>query len=217
MHDLIFLPLLPFAVLFAFGVYLTSKVQSVFMKQMAMKIGFTYQAKGDVASVFGVALSAGHSRTMKDVLVGNYNDRLMRIYELSQRVGYGKHSRTELSTVFEFTLRAHVAHTALRPINSTSSKVEDSKEIALEGNFSEHFGLQITEGFDSEIRVILQPDLMHELIEKFSSYRLEIKKDHFYVITKRISNKELFLETYAHSQYLATRLIPLIESVGTKK
>lgn len=213
---MVFLLALPFLLPALYIMNIANRIQPFFMHQMAKSIGFSYAPKGVPEGIRGVHLGKGHSMAVRDLIQGSHNGRSFRMYEFTQTIGHGKGSQRSTYSVFETTLSTTVPKILLFTETPLSIMGAGLQKVVLEGDFGKKFSLFITDGFDSEIRVIFPPDIMHVFIEKFHSYRLEICDNHLYLISARIHTRKRFLETLEFFNYIEDNMITHIESVGSK-
>ena len=218
--------LLPLIVLsWPVGIYTHFKLQMqhLFMQQIAQVLGFTYAGKGDLTSVTSKILNAGHDNKMDDAMVGIYQGYPMRVYNYTFTIEYGKSAHTKEYTVFELTFDKKLPDIVLRPVMSLSiggfsvtPNISSSNEtsVRLEGDFNKYFNLETPKGYDMEIRVIFQPDLMAELIDKYQRYSVEIFQNKLYVFATTLTKKTDFLATHDLIDSLFTKILPYIQEVG---
>jgi hypothetical protein len=166
-----------------------SKARHELMKQVAASIGFTYAESLDFDDPKGgFTFSAGHSKSLGDIMTGVYRDFPMRIYTYTFITGYGKNQTTHHRSIVELNYGKALPHIYL----SSNSFINDllsgdlvsmnAKKVTLEGDFNEHFTLYIEGDADVEVREIFQPDFMQELIEKYSEYRIELSGNFVYIV-----------------------------------
>ncbi len=215
------LPLLTLTWPAAIYAHFRFQMQQIFMQQIALALGLSYVGHGDPASVAATELAAGHDKTMEDVMVGLYEEQPMRIYNYTRTIGYGRGSHTDIYTVFELTLSKSYPDIRLCPSlpflggrMSTSASGEE-KRIELEGDFNNYFSLYAPQGYDVQIRVIFQPDIMAQLIDKYQKYTIEIYQDKLYVLAPSFSKKSDFLATHDLIDSLFTKMVPYIQEAAS--
>jgi hypothetical protein len=103
-------PLLPLAALWSLYAYQFSRVQHLFIQQMAIALGFTYSNFAPSETVSGTFFTLGHSPRLGDVMSGTYKGHPVRIYSYQYTVGYGKDRHTYTYTVFELKHDAPLPH-----------------------------------------------------------------------------------------------------------
>jgi len=213
-------PLIAFAL--PLGLYFLFRVQlqHVFMQQIASAIGFGYQPTGSLRGLQAKFFQLGTSPHIEDVLSGVYRGCPIEIFNYSFSVQHGRSSDTEHYTVFTLKFDGVLPDIALTPrsflaAGSIASAPDADVEIGLEGDFNDYFRLYAPKAFDVEIRVIFQPDLMLELIEKYRSYRIEIAGSRLYVVSPLICNKAKFLAAHELIDRLFDRIVPNLKTVAT--
>ncbi len=216
------------ALMVPFGLYLHFRVQMqhLFMKQIAQALGFSYQSIGDPNTLEGKVFAAGHDKKMEDVISGSYQEYPIQICNYQTVIGSGRSSRTESYAVFALSLDAILPDILLVPgktgsmlgtLNPLDNAPENDTKIYLEGNFSKYFTLYAPKDFEMEIRVIFQPDVMVMLIDKYQSYRIEIKNNKMYVLAPSMTKKQEFLTVHDLIDTLFIRVAPYLKEAGAKE
>ena len=208
--------LLPFVTLFwpaNMYIYYKSQMQHLFTQQIAQVLTFTYAPKGDPATVASTILKAGHDIKMEDVMVGMYQQNPIRIYNYTSTIGYGRGSHTDSYTVFEIAFDKKLPDIVLQPASAFYVS-SDRTIVQLEGDFNKYFNLHAPQGYDMEIRVIFQPDLMADLVDKYRAYSIEIFQNKVYVLAPVLTNKANFLNTHDLMDSLFTKILPSMEEVA---
>lgn len=208
---------------FAFRAYIQSKVQSAFMQQLALAVGFTYEQKGDVSNFKGHFLEIGHSQTIRDVLSGTYRNAPVRIFTYSFTIGYGKNQHTYSYTGFELKTKDNLPEIIIHPKSVTDIigfgdewKPNGTKNISLEGNFNDYFKVYAPENSEIETRQILAPDVMADLIDNYKEFIQEFSGDSMYVIsTKVIQERASFMNLLSLIDKLYDKLMPTLEEMAT--
>jgi hypothetical protein len=212
-------PLIAFALPIGFYLLVRARLQHVFMQQIAGAIGFRYQPTGSLRGLGGKFFQLGTSPEIEDVLCGVYRGRPIEIFNYSFTIQQGRSSHTEHYTIFALTVDGVLPDIALTPrsfliADSIASAPDADVEITLEGDFNKYFHLYAPKAFDVEIRVIFQPDLMMELIEKYQSYRIEIASSRLYVVSPLICNKAKFLAAHDLIDRLFDHMVPNLKEVA---
>ncbi len=211
-------PLVAFALPIGLYLLFRAQLQHLFMQQIARAIGFRYQPTGPLRGLQGKFFQLGTSPHIDDVLSGVYRGCPIEIFNYSVTVQHGRNSQTESYTIFALTFDGVLPDIALTPrsfldAGSIASAPDADVEISLEGDFNEYFRLYAPKAFDVEIRVIFQPDLMLELIEKYRSYRIEIAGSRLYVVSPLICNKAKFLAAHDLIDRLFDHMVPNLKTV----
>jgi hypothetical protein len=212
----------PAAVLFcpaALYTHFKTQMQHLFMRQLAQALKFDYAAAGSLESVEGKIFALGSGRKIEDVLSGTYQGHPIRIFDYAFTIHEGRSSHTERYTIFALAFDCEIPDIALTPKSflsaaTLSTAPDDGIKITLESNFNEHFNLYAPRFFDVEIREILQPDLMAELIDKYQSYRIETAGNTLYVICPLITNKAKFLAAHDLTDNLFARMVPRLLAIA---
>jgi len=209
------------AYLLPIGLYLhfRAQLQHLFMQQIARAIGFRYQPTGSLHGLQAKFFELGSWRQVEDVLCGVYRGCPIEIFNYSFNVQQGKSSHTEHYTIFALTFDGVLPDIALAPrsffaASSIESAPDADVKVSLEGDFNKYFYLYAPKAFDVEIRVIFQPDLMMELIEKYQSYRIEIAGSRLYVVSPAICNKAQFLAAHDLIDRLFDHIVPNLKEVA---
>jgi hypothetical protein len=204
---LLFIPL-------ALFLYFRSVVMKLFLRQLAEAIGFSYVGAAPLESVSGAFFSRGHGQRISGVLSGTYKQHSARIYEYQYTEGYGKSSHTYAFTIFEMKYGATLPHVL---INASSLFAPMSMEkVELEGNFDEIFSVYVDAGKQMEIREILQPDVMQDLIASFKGFSVEIDGETVYVIREQaITDRGAFLSLVALVDKLFDEIIPGLRAAAS--
>jgi len=91
-----------------------------------------------------------------------------------------------------------------RPISERDASpfaagIAGAQEIALEGDFSSHFTLYAPDGYGTDARYLLTPDLMALLVDEAGGYSLEIVDDWLFVYSWHpfTADEELFRRLFA--------------------
>ncbi len=191
--SLVFTPAALIAVLHE---YYRSQVQHVFIRELAIALGFTYAAEGDMSTVVGVFFRMGHDQSITDVMTGRYQEKLVQMYSYQMTIGYGKNSHTYQFTIFELDHGSALPHVLMNKDQFPEALGEWStglEAVRLEGDFNDIFSLYVEKGKQMEVREIFQPDVMQDIMgaEPFS---MEISGTKVYLIRKgAFSSKGAFI------------------------
>ncbi len=220
-----FLPLLPFLVPVVLYWRRRIQMQRIFMQQLAAAIGFSYAPTGDAKSVSGRIFTFGHMPQMSDVFTGSYDGRPARIFRWFFTVGYGKGSHEEAWTIFEITLDRPLPEILLQPLKGTdgaavglfaSWKPAGDEPIMLEGNFNTYFKVYAPQGFDMEIREILEPAFMADLIDRYQSVGFEMSQNRLSIYMFHVlKTRDDFLSFHELVDTLYNRILPSLREVET--
>lgn len=192
------------------------QIQHLFMEQIAQAIGFTHEVRGDATSITGRLLNIGHSKKMEDVISGTYQGYPIRIYDYTYTIGYGKGSHVEHHTIFEVAFDKKLPDIFLQParyVLFSGNTGSDDISVTLEGDFNKYFILYAPKNYDMEIRVIFQPDLMADLIDKYQAYSIEIYENKLSVIAPLLTKKTDFLTTHDLVDSLFTKIFHSLKEV----
>jgi hypothetical protein len=188
------------------------------MQQIARAIGFRYQPTGSLRGLRAKFFQLGTSPRIEDVLSGVYRGYPIEIFNYGFTVQHGRSSHRETYTIFALQFDGVLPDIALTPrsllvAGSLAGAPDADVEVTLEGDFNEYFTLYAPKAYDVDIRVIFQPDLMLELIEKYRSYRIEIAGSRIYVVSPLICNKAKFLAAHDLIDRLFERIVPNLKAV----
>jgi hypothetical protein len=116
----------------------------------------------------------------------SYQNYPVRLFDLSFRVGSGKHERVHTSTVYEMTLPQQFPLMIIAAKEGIASWVERFssqrvERVKLEGNFNNTFTTYAESGAQMEIRVILSPDDMALLIDEMSEHSFVFSENKVFV------------------------------------
>jgi hypothetical protein len=213
-------PLIAFALPIGLYLLLRTQLQHLFMQQIARAIGFRYQPTARLRGLDAKFFQLGMSPHIEDVLSGVYRGCPIEIFNYSFTVQQGRSSHAETYTIFTLTFDGVLPDIVLTPRSlleaaSIATAPDGDVEVSLEGDFNDYFHLYAPKAFDVEIRVIFQPDLMLELIEKYRSYRIEIAGSRLYVVSPTICNKAKFLAAHDLIDRLFDRMVPNLKAVAS--
>ncbi|MDE1941025.1 MAG: hypothetical protein KGI66_02815 [Patescibacteria group bacterium] len=162
------------------------QIEQKFFEQEAQAFGMSYSPTGDLRTVTGKLFKAGHSQSIRHVLTGSMNGRATRIFQFSFTIGYGKSSRTIVSTVFETVFNNDMPDIILRGTKSVFGLIEialGEEKVTLEGDFNAYFSLRVPKGFEADAYEILTPDIMADLIDKAKDISFEFCGNRLYIYT----------------------------------
>ncbi|HTR18692.1 MAG TPA: hypothetical protein VMH91_01780 [Candidatus Paceibacterota bacterium] len=214
---IIILPILPILGISWLYNYYRLRVQHLFVEQIASTLGYTYEESAPVESVVGTSLAIGHSQRVYDVISGTYHSYPVRIFTYQYTVGYGKNARTYTKAVFELTYTNALPHIILKPASWTNEfgSVAGMSTVNLEGDFGKHFTLLVGNDAQVQAREIFEPDIMQDLIQKFSGYNCEIVGNKVYLTrTGPIYKREDFLELHDLADNFTDKVIPGLRSAA---
>jgi len=213
---------LPLMIPLMFYGYLSSKARHEMVAQIAQSFGYTYQKTASMSDVSGAIFTQGHSRNITDVMAGMYRDLPIRFYTYSYTVQEGKHSHTYHDVVCELTYSSPLPHMVLLAQNFFGngdvgffSGLGSLQKAQLEGGFDEHFKLYVDPGAQIELREVLQPDVMQDLIDRFHDDDLEIHGNKIYLLQHGLlmtRDRYVTLRTLADS--LIDKLLPGLRSAA---
>lgn len=201
------------------------KARAEFMEQVAAALGFTYEKIGLMDSVAGQLFDLGHTKSIKNIISGKYQDLPLRIYNYQTVVGYGKSSQTLVFTVFEIDYGCALPHIILKSKEGwadrafdVSARVPDSFSgdisMKLEGDFPEHFVLNTEKGLEIETLEIFTPDIMTMFIDKSKGLNFELFGQKMYVYkSKAVGTKNDMAALYDTVTILMKALAPHFKEV----
>ena len=208
------LPLAPLLIPLGFYAHFRSVVTKVFLRQLAEAIGFTYVGNASYQSVSGTFFSRGHSPRLSNALTGTHKEHPCRIYEYQYTEGSGKNSHTYTYTVFEMAYSSSLPHVLINASSLfTPLKME---RVELEGDFDKSFSVYVDQGKQMEVREILQPDVMQDLIASFEGFGMEMSGSNVYVFRKdTITNRTAFLALIALVDKLFDEILPGLRAASS--
>jgi len=209
---IIFVPIVPLMVPLMMYGYYQSRVQHVFIQQLAATLGFSYSQHADRSTVSGTFFDLGHSQSLADVMAGTHKNYPMRVYTYQYVTGSGKSQETHTYTVIEMRYGKPLPHVTMNlPEFGTPGGVE---RVELEGNFNDTFKLYVSTGQQMEIREIFQPDVMQDFLASLTGYSMEIYGDALYLMTHRtFSKRQDFLDMIAAVDTVLDDVLPGLEAV----
>ena len=189
------------------------QVRREFMQQIAESLGYTYSTSAPLESVSGVLFSDGHAQKIYDVISGTYKNFPVRLFTYQYTTGYGKSAHTFYTTCLELTYEASLPHILLYPgyifAMGLMLDLDVFEKVSLEGNFDDYFSLYVSKNAQVETREILTPDIMQELIQSFTNYKMEINGNKVYMSIQKILNtRSEILEMHDLADSLIDGLLP---------
>ena len=198
-------------------IFANQEASNVFMKRMAIVLGFSYKANGIVEKTKAEIFRYGYNKEMTNVLYGTYQNMPLWIYNL--KISTGGQSKNAVSyryTVFEFTFTQILPRLILLKKSIFNERVgmTDKVQIKLEGNFNKYFELYTEKSFERDVRQVFTPDVMALLIDEASNINFETCENKIFIYKEKfITKKEELLSMYIASQIVTKKLIPNFESV----
>ena len=189
-----------------------SRVQQEFMQQFAAANSFTYSAKGDMGGLDGVQFKIGYSKSVNNVVSGNFENCPISLFDYKYTVGAGKSSTTYSCTIFKLQFDTRMPDMLLRNNRHDFGELFPGKiNLKLEGDFNKYFTLSVPAGFEVEALEVFTPDVMAELIEKAQSFSLEIIDDHMFICAyQTIASKKDLYAFYNLAEYIVKKLGPVL-------
>lgn len=211
-----------FFIFFIFSAFTYQKIQSLFMRQVADKLGYRYNFAGNLFDVRGKLFEIGHDRKIQNVLSGKYLNIPLKIFNYCFTIGYGKHKRTYNYTIFEAQFNTNLPNIVLLAggfsilfDTDMLPMIKGKEKLSLEGDFNKYFTLYIPNDLQIEVLEIFTPDVMVEFIDKFQGMNMEISKDKMYIYTKKIvSTKKEILLMHELVSKLSDKLNEVLCDVG---
>lgn len=190
-------------------------VEHEFYQQFALANGFSYQKSGWLNDLHGALFNLGHSQSTQDIITGKYDDNSLRIFNYRYIIGSGKNQQTYTDTVFEITYPS-----ALPPIllivgsqffGGIVPLFSDWQKVKPEGNFTKNFELYTKKEMEVETLQIFTPDFMEKMLTDWPEFNLEFNGNRLIVFhSKTITSKDELKKIYDLTQFLVTKLDPLI-------
>lgn len=214
LQDFFMVPLPLFAILGVYW-YFHSKVQHLFVEELAKASGFEYSESAEMTTVSGHLFEVGHSQAITDVMSGTYKGFPVRIFSYEYTVGYGKNSHTYYCTIFDMDAGVALPHILMQPWSILMESLSGMEKVELEGNFNTHFSLYVEKGKQMEVREVYQPDMMEDMIQNMSRFSMETSGTHVYLLQMvSFSNRKVFLDLLAIVDRFYDRLIPALSAVS---
>jgi hypothetical protein len=192
------------------------RIQHEFMQQFAATNNYTYAPKGTQNGLDGTLFQIGHSKSVADVVSGQYGGRPISLLTYTYITGYGKSAQTHKNTVFELQFDIVMPDILLENNShgfgsSLFSGLAGKNFVKLEGDFNTYFSLSVPRGYEIEALEIFTPDVMEKLIEKAKLLSLEIVNGHCFVYANGVvSTKQDLYALYELAQYFDQKLGPLL-------
>jgi hypothetical protein len=220
-----FISIICFLVIFAVSAFVSfiyKKIQNLFMKQIADKLGYGYNFTDNLLDLRGKLFEIGHDRKMQHVLSGKYLDLPIKIFNYYFTVGSGKNRRTYSYTVFETQFNTKLPDIVLLTNNflsffniDTFSMINGKEKFSLEGDFNKYFKLYAPKDLEIEVLEIFTPDVMAELIDKFHGMNIEIFENKMYIyVGGVVSTKREILLMHELVSQLSKKLNKVLCDVG---
>jgi hypothetical protein len=218
---LIFIPvvnIIIFPILAIYLIYLSflyHLAQIMLMQQFAIANGMHYEAIGIVSSLSGRLFEVGHSKSMRNVIIGNYLNRPMRLFNFRYVVGRGKNSRSYHFTVCEIAfVKTKFPHLLLQ--SKTMRRYgyfdwvgnDQDATISLEEEFKNSYKLFTREDYEIEALQIFSLEVLRWLQKNGPQFSIEFAGNKMYVYDDRIVSKRHDLEEI----YAVTK--EMIDSIG---
>lgn len=208
----VFLPIVAY-------LYLMRRLQHEFMRQFAIANGFSYAAKGSLDGLAGTLFQIGHSKSVTDVVRGQYHGCPLTLFTYTYVTGSGRSSQTHNFTVFQFKLNANMPDILVENKNhffreSLFDQLPGKVSLSLEGDFNKFFQVSVPEGSEIEALEVLAPDIMAELEDKCKSLSLEIIGDYLFIYKDTVVNskKDLY-SLYQGALYFEEKLAPVLSRI----
>ncbi len=193
-------PVIPVVIVFYLA-FVFIRARELFFQYFAENKGFQYNRSLSVNEVRGKLFSLGHSRKIRHVVSGKYNDYRIRFFHYQYMTGGGKHQRAHRFTVFEvFFEKINFPHIILQPRSMWMYylALKGDKRISLEPEFQKSFRLFSKDGYQIETLQIFKPEILRFLKEKSSNFAIEMINDRLYIYDDiSVFNKKQLLEMLA--------------------
>ena len=193
-----------------------NRIQHEFMKQFASANGFSYTPGGSLDGLDGSLFQIGNSRSVADVVSGQFQNRPISLFTYTYVTGSGKSEQTHTYTIYELQFDVTLPDILLENAShafggSLFEKLSGKEFIKLEGDFNKYFSLCIPRGYETEALEIFTPDVMEELIEKAKAFSLEIVNGHLFIYNNgTVGTKQGLYDLYALAQYFIEKLGPVL-------
>lgn len=167
------------------------------MKALAQELGYSYQENGDPKSLVAPLFEVGSERKMKNVFSKTLDNLPIRIYEYYFQKGWGEKKINFGFKIFETSFNKKIPTMIIASKKEAVSSIENIKdeivkgvEVNLEGDFSKYFSIKTTVGSERQLREILTPDVMVDLIDKTPSFSFIFCEDKLYICYKNFFTDE---------------------------
>ena len=204
-------------VLVPLGYYVVREaVQHEFMKQFAVRSGFSYEKEGEVDGLDGCVFEIGHSRQCKDIIRGRHGAYPITLFNYGYTSGYGRGSRSFAFTVFRLQFCTILPNILLWAHGhqfgeDLTEHIGNEARIELEGDMHKQFIFYAQKEYEIEALQVFTPEIIERLAGYSGSFSLEIAGSELYIYSRdTISNKAQLHELYGLTRYFIDKLGPRI-------
>jgi hypothetical protein len=190
--DVLLFPLciagLPFIIPISFYSRITAHMQKLFNTQVAAALGLIYSTSAPISSVRGHLFSVGDPFMICNVFSGQYRGLPIRLFTYIFTTGSGKNRVSHSYTCCEMrlptkTIELFVISRTLRDTANVTWQPLKTHPLRTEGELNDIFDIYVQDGNDIEGLQILEPNVILELKERFTSFGFECCEDRVIVFT----------------------------------
>jgi hypothetical protein len=219
--------IVPFGLPIGYHLYLGYRARRMMDGQIAQSFGYSYDHSTHPCPYSGLMFSRGNGRVMYDSMKGTYRDMPINFFTYQYTVGSGKDRHVYIETICAMTVAAQLPHIMLFHKGSvllggfgegfemigTGFAME---KASLEGDFPKYFDVYVEKDAQIQVREILEPDLMQDLIAKYSAYDIELDGTNLYLkFGKQFSKRQQYEDMHGLADTLIDKMISGIRSAQT--
>jgi hypothetical protein len=154
--------------------YFNKKALEKNCREFALQVGYTYTSSAGIETIATPFAEMGDNPRITNVFGTSSFNCSVRIFEYTFTVGSGKHKYRVGSPMYAITLPVNAPNMIIVVKNGQSSwavnlPISGLEDVNLEGNFNSFFAVKTTPENQSEIRVLLAPDIMAYLMDNTSN------------------------------------------------
>ena len=205
-------PIALFAYIFAY-----KKAQKEFMREFSKQFNYYFNPIGSLENRVGSLFNTGNQGRVENVISGEYLEQHIEIFNYSFSRGISNRKKIYSYTILELDFPIELPELFLENKKGEhfSDQTQDSREVRLEGNFSDLFSLRIRSKFEIEALQIFTPDLMQRLTDKYSNVSIEFTKNHIYIYEDKFIEKfSEIIALHDLAKDLIEHIIPIMHGVG---
>jgi len=172
-----------FAVLIAYVISRSNKLNELFWKELAALYGYTY-VRAPYFTGNALMFREGHNRRTGHGLSGTMEDRPFRLFEYQYVTGSGKSTRTHSYVVFEVIFEGTFPHIYLN--NEYNGSLSGLKELfmprlMLPPSLDKKFNLYAPKGYEIEALEIFTPEVLALIMDEGWGHDTELTGNALYV------------------------------------
>ena len=167
--------------------WLTRKYKANVWLHFAQANNWTTSPESQGESELPPSINFGHSHVFSSAINAVFESTNFLMFEYECTTGEGKSSQTHYFTVAKTTLQKNIPHIILRAKRHSADltgDMENVEKLKLEGNFNDHFQLQIEKGQEVDALIIITPDVMQTLLDYSQSEDIEIIGNNLFFIVR---------------------------------